>query len=274
MNRLNDLLISLPLLVLSLSAFDAAAIRNPNEPVRVVPVEKPSLQESMAKNDGKEQAHSAASAQGQQNTSQLSQSGASNAKTTIAKDQVNASNAEGQVKQTHVVPASKGANSANNSTGVNSQIKGKALTLKREQNNSLSKSDNRTQALANSRGVGHTKPRDNEDKKQSINNSPSTTVPMVVSESENLIEKSLDQGLIEAQIDDVLSSAEFLALEASVKFTQSQPNQPSAEKALMDANFGTDPELLLNQLDASDLMDYVAEDDLWKEQLTIEDEPL
>lgn len=34
-----------------------------------------------------------------------------------------------------------------------------------------------------------------------------------------------------------------------------------------------EPEILLNQLDDSDLMDFVAEDDLWKEEL-IEDEDL
>jgi len=79
-----------------------------------------------------------------------------------------------------------------------------------------------------------------------------------------------NKGLIDAQIDDVLSSTEFLALEQSEEFA---PPLSAKEQALMDASMSSDPEFLLNQLDASDLMDYVADDDLWKEQLTIEDEP-
>lgn len=77
-----------------------------------------------------------------------------------------------------------------------------------------------------------------------------------------------DKGLIDAQINDVLSSAEFIALEQSAEFS-------TGDKQSEQRNKGdtSDPEFLLNQLDESDLMDYVAEDDLWKEQLTIEDEP-
>jgi hypothetical protein len=88
-----------------------------------------------------------------------------------------------------------------------------------------------------------------------------------------LIEQSkLDQGLIEAQINDVFSSSEFLKLQQSAEFSEviEAPKLPS-EKT--DNDQLNEPEALLNQLDESDLMDYVAEDDLWKEQLTIEDEP-
>lgn len=126
--------------------------------------------------------------------------------------------------------------------------------------------------MDNSHGVGHTKRRNNKDKKQ-----PTATVPSVLTESEDVTEKSHDQGLIEAQIYDVLSSAEFLALEASAEFavplSTTQSKQQLIDNALMDINLGNDPEQLLNQLDESDLMDYVADDDLWKEQLTLEDEP-
>ncbi|MCJ8269738.1 MAG: hypothetical protein MJK04_10095 [Psychrosphaera sp.] len=85
-------------------------------------------------------------------------------------------------------------------------------------------------------------------------------------------QQALDQALIEAQINDVLSSAEFLAIERSVE--SDKAGDKSTKPILLDkSQLSSAPEELLNQLDASDLMDYVAEDDLWKEQLTIEDEP-
>jgi hypothetical protein len=85
-------------------------------------------------------------------------------------------------------------------------------------------------------------------------------------------QKALDQGLIEAQIDDVLSSAEFLAIERAVELDKAGDKSIKPD-SLNKTQLSSAPEELLNQLDASDLMDYVAEDDLWKEQLTIEDEP-
>ncbi|NQZ12115.1 MAG: hypothetical protein HRT35_33605 [Algicola sp.] len=85
-------------------------------------------------------------------------------------------------------------------------------------------------------------------------------------------QQALDQGLIEAQINDVLSSAEFLAIERSVE-SDKVGDKSTKPDPLNKSQLSSAPEELLNQLDASDLMDYVAEDDLWKEQLTIEDEP-
>ena len=80
-----------------------------------------------------------------------------------------------------------------------------------------------------------------------------------------------DQKSIDAQIDRVLGSEEFIRLENEAAVDPSKERRKTGrEKAEQQAE---QPETLLNQLDGSDLMDYVAEDDLWKEQLTIENEP-
>ncbi len=80
-------------------------------------------------------------------------------------------------------------------------------------------------------------------------------------------QRKLDQGTIDAQIEDVLGSQEFIELEKSEVFSKSRNNTNKNKKK------ESEPEATLLQLDQSDLMDYVAEDDFWKEQLTIEDEP-
>jgi hypothetical protein len=85
-------------------------------------------------------------------------------------------------------------------------------------------------------------------------------------------ELSEAQMLIDAQIDDVFDSAEFLQMAQDEALDQ--PLYDSKTDEAVNAKASSDePEDLLNELDGSDLMDYVAEDDLWKEQLTIEDEP-
>lgn len=76
-------------------------------------------------------------------------------------------------------------------------------------------------------------------------------------------------GLIDEQINDVLDTDEFIQLQRSEAFLPSQKQQASSK----DANNESEPEATLLLLDQSDLMDYVAEDDFWQEQLTIEDEP-
>ena len=84
----------------------------------------------------------------------------------------------------------------------------------------------------------------------------------------------LDQVLIDAQLEDVCSSAEFLEMEKSAEFAAPRDSAKKQDPAEEPQNVhSTEPELLLKHLDDSNLMDYVAEDDLWKEQLTIEDEP-
>lgn len=124
--------------------------------------------------------------------------------------------------------------------------------------------------LPKSRSVGHTeRPKNGNDQQ----------IKPVTNE-----QAKLDKGLIDAQIDDVLSSAEFLALENSTLFSSSADEKTARKKrstkkkeinksGQKDGHSSDDPEFLLNLLDESDLMDYVAEDDLWKEQLTIEDQP-
>ena len=123
--------------------------------------------------------------------------------------------------------------------------------------------DNSDSSLPNRQSLGHT------EQSKSKNNQQSSTKNSAQTE-----QAKLDKGLIEAQIDDVLSSAEFLALENSAEFAVTDSSVESQHPTgAVEQQSEDDPEQLLNQLDASDLMDYVADDDLWKEQLTIEDQP-
>lgn len=91
-------------------------------------------------------------------------------------------------------------------------------------------------------------------------------------EDTTIAEISEEQGLINAQIDDVFDSAEFLQM-AQDEQLQPPLHGEQVEEMVNGKSLTNEPEDLLNELDGSDLMDYVAEDDLWKEQLTIEDEP-
>lgn len=140
------------------------------------------------------------------------------------------------------------------------QLADKALTSQQNKKNSQTNENKGNSSLPKSRLVGHTEPPKSQRNQQSVDNE----------------QAELDKGLIDAQIDDVLSSAEFLALESSALFSpldDKDGNNKSTKKGKKNKRNSDDPEFLLNQLDASDLMDYVAEDDLWKEQLTIEDKP-
>jgi hypothetical protein len=78
-------------------------------------------------------------------------------------------------------------------------------------------------------------------------------------------------GLIDEQINDVLDTDEFIQLQRSEVFLPSQKQQASSKDT--ENGSESEPEATLLLLDQSDLMDYVAEDDFWQEQLTIEDEP-
>lgn len=274
------------------SSFAAQALISPDHPVKKPKQPKP-LEQNVAQAsaaagvvDGQSINVSSAapksnglsySAGGHNNAQNQSNNGANNDKSGEAKRLDNPSNAIEQSKPLSSEALKTGQlNSRNTDNNVQNRLNQSAQTLG---NKPLAAKDKgkTTRVLETGR----------------INNGPAAISPEKLKQIEKLIGKGkvnnggqdknslkrkrdtdekakLTQGLIDAQINDVLGSEEFIELEQSDVFAKPTGKKPAANDKKTK---GTDSEATLLLLDQSNLMDYVAEDDFWKEQLTIEDEP-
>ena len=110
---------------------------------------------------------------------------------------------------------------------------------------------------------------------QPLNDSKGTSAGTSAGNSAGTRSVSVDEALNELEIlerivDEALADEVFAnEIMQSVEVNNGQGNRTAVDAgSLIDAD---EPEILLNQLDESDLMDFVAEDDLWKEELLEDD---
>ena len=115
------------------------------------------------------------------------------------------------------------------------QVTDKALTSQQNKKNSQTQNNKGNSSLPKAHSVGHTE-RPKSESKQQVNSS----------NGENE-QAQLDKGLIDAQIDDVLSSAEFLALESALFSTLGDKNgsNKSTKKGKKNKRNSDDPEFFL-----------------------------